>query len=285
MHFSGGREAASINRPSHAPLRARRGRGSIRSAFLGVLLAVLVSPAADAEVLGDAAERYRPYMIDEIDQALAGARTLRDRIAAKDIDGAKQAWIAARIGWERAEVFTSGFVAELDEVIDAWPNALTGFHAIEVKLFGANAWDVADETSALIYHLTDLSLKIRYTPLNAQGLLNGTARLAYEVGESKADGGESRYSGTSLDDMRNNLAGIELAYHVIFAAAIEAADPKLAQAMQATIDELATLLAVDGLKRLEPAKLRAKSEELVVLLQTAAPKIGLNAPTLEDLVQ
>jgi iron uptake system component EfeO len=283
MHFSGQTEAASINRPRHASLCARRGRRSIRSAFFGVLLAV--SPAADAEVLGDAAERYRPYMIDEIDQALAGAQTLRDRIAAQDINGAKQAWIAARIGWERAEVFTSGFVAELDEVIDAWPNALTGFHAIEVKLFGANAWNVADETNTLIYHLTDLSLKIRYTPLNAQGLLNGTARLAYEVGESKADGGESRYSGTSLDDMRNNLAGIELAYNVIFAAAIEAADPKLAQATQATIGELATLLAVDGLKRLEPAKLRAKSEELVVLLQTAAPKIGLNAPTLEDLVQ
>jgi iron uptake system component EfeO len=285
MHFAGQTEAASITRPWHAPLRVRRARGSLRSAFLGALLAVLVSPAVDAEVLGDAAERYRPYMIDQIDQALAGAQTLRDRIAAQDVDGAKRAWIAARIGWERAEVFTSGFVAELDEVIDAWPNALTGFHAIEVKLFGANACDVADETNTLIYHLTDLSLKIRYAPLNAQGLLNGTARLAYEVGESKADGGESRYSGTSLDDMRNNLAGIEVAYNVVFAAAIDAADPKLAQAAQATIGELAALLAVDGLKRLEPAKLRAKSDELVVLLQTAAPKIGLNAPTLEDLVQ
>jgi iron uptake system component EfeO len=285
MHFDGRREVAPINRRWHAPLRPRRGRGSIRPAFLGVLLAVLAGPAVHAEALGDAAERYRPYMIDEIDQALAGAQTLRDLIAAQDVDGAKRAWIAARVGWERAEVFTSGFVAELDEMIDAWPNALTGFHAIEAKLFGADMWDVTDETNALIYHLTDLSLKIRYTPLNAQGLLNGTARLAYEVGESKADGGESRYSGTSLDDMRNNLAGIQLAYNVIFAAAIEAADPTLAHATQETIGELATLLAVDGLKRLEAAKLRAQSEELVVLLQTAAPKIGLAAPTLEDLVQ
>jgi hypothetical protein len=52
-----------------------------------------------------------------------------------------------------------------------------------------------------------------------------------------------------------------------------------------TIGQLVTLLDVGDLKRLEPAKLRAKSEELVVLLQTAAPKIGLKTPTLEDLVQ
>jgi iron uptake system component EfeO len=185
-HFAN-QEAAPINRPSRAP----PGKGAI----LGALLAALAAPAAHAEALEDAAERYRPYMIEEVDQALTGARMLRDRIGANDVDGAKKAWIAARIGWERAEVFTSGFVAELGEMIDAWPNALTGFHAIEAKLFGAGAVDVAEEINALIYHLTDLDVKIRYTPLNAQGLLDGTARLAYEVGESKADGGESHSSG------------------------------------------------------------------------------------------
>jgi len=277
LHFAN-QEAAPINRPSLAP----PGKGAI----LGALLAALAIPAAaHAEALEDAAERYRPYMIEEVNQALTGARMLRDRFGANDVDGAKKAWIAARIGWERAEVFTSGFVAELGEMIDAWPNALTGFHAIEAKLFGAGAVDVAEEINALIYHLTDLDVKIRYTPLNAQGLLDGTARLAYEVGESKADGGESRYSGTSLDDMRNNVAGIQLAYAVIFAAAVEAADPRLAMTTKETIGELVTLLDVGDLKRLEPAKLRAKSEELVVLLQTAAPKIGLKTPTLEDLVQ
>jgi hypothetical protein len=39
----------------------------------------------------------------------------------------------------RSEVFTSGFVPELDSQIDAVPDATTGFHAIEAKLFGANA--------------------------------------------------------------------------------------------------------------------------------------------------
>ena len=252
---------------------------------IALVAVALAAAAASAAPLDAAAERYRPYMIEQIDQALASARTLHDCIVAKDLAGAKKAWVAARVGWERAEVFTSGFVAELDEQIDAWPDALTGFHAIEAKLFGANTTEVGEETNTLIFHLVDLDLKIHQTPLYAQGLLNGAARLAYEVGESKADGGESRYSGTSLDDMRNNVAGIQLAYKVVFEAALDAADASLAQATQRSIDEVTALLAAADLKSLDPDKLRTKSEDLVIALQKAAPKLGLTAPTLEDITQ
>jgi iron uptake system component EfeO len=259
----------------------------LRRLLCGLALWALAasSPTAYADTLDNAVEQYRPYMIDEVGQALSGAKAMQSRIEAKDVEGAKKAWIAARIGWERAEVFTNGFVAELDEEIDAWPNALTGFHAIEAKLFGADSIAVGEETKTLIYYLTDLDIKVRQIPLNAQGMLNGTARLAYEVGESKADGGESRYSGTSLDDMRNNVSGIQLAYKVMFAAPLEAADPKLAAKTQATIEQLTSSLAVTELNSIEPEKVRTASEELVVALQEAAPKIGLRTPTLEDITQ
>jgi iron uptake system EfeUOB component EfeO/EfeM len=261
-----------------------------RAWCLGFVLATALLTAATAsraepEALDGAAERYRPLMIRDIDEALAGAKALQERIAARDLAGAQKAWIGARAGWERAEVFTAGYVSELDEMIDAWPNALTGFHAIEAKLFGAKSLDIGDETGALVFHLADLDMKIHYTPLSAQGLLNGTARLAYEVGENKADGGESRYSGTSLNDMRNNVAGIALAYKTIFAAALKAADPKLAAATQANIDDLTALVTVPDLESLDPDRVRAKSEDLVLALQSAAPKLGLIAPTLEDLTQ
>jgi len=163
-------------------------------------------------------------MVEEINHSLAGARALREALVAGDLEAAQKAWIAARVGWERAEVFTSGFT-ELDREIDAWPNAFTGFHAIEAKLFGARRTDVMPETEALIFYLTDLQAKIRDTKLTSQGLLNGTAKLAYEVGESKADGGESRFSGTSLDDMRNNIDGIESVFRIVLAPEIEARDP------------------------------------------------------------
>jgi iron uptake system component EfeO len=254
----------------------------------GVLLgALLLGTAlnARAESFEVTAERYRPYMIKDIDQALAGARTLHDCAAAKDLAGARKAWISARIGWERAEVFTSGFVPDLDREIDAWPNAMLGFHAIEAKLFGAGRTDVQQETEALILHLEDLDVKIKRIQLLPQRLLNGAARLAYEVGENKADGGESRFAGTSLDDMRNNVAGIGLAYDVIFKSFVRSADTALAGATERSLRQLTALLAVEDLKNLDPVKLRASSEELVVDLQKAGPKIGLRAPTLEDIMQ
>jgi iron uptake system component EfeO len=252
------------------------------SAAACVLSLVLAGmPATNAAPPDDAAERYRPYMIEGIGQALTGSRHLRERIAAKDLAGAKKAWIAARAGWERSEVFTAGFVPELDAQIDAWPNATSGFHAIEAKLFGSNRTDVETETDALVDHLDSLYGKLHDMPLTQQGLLDGTVRLAYEVGESKADGGESRISGTSLDDMRNNVAGIDFAYRTIFAAPLKSADGKLAGAVDGRIEQLKTIVAVPDLQRVDIPSLRRASEELVVALQNASTKLGLQRPTLE----
>ncbi|MEJ0094926.1 MAG: EfeM/EfeO family lipoprotein [Methylocella sp.] len=238
-----------------------------------------------AAALDEAVGRYRNYLIEDIDRAFAGARQLRECIVAGDIECAKKAWISARGGWERSEVFTSGLAPELDEKIDTWPESTAGFHAIEAKLFGAKRTDVMTETDALIADLAELDAKLRKMPLPAQDLLNGVARLAYEVGQSKADGGESRFSGTSLDDMRNNVAGIEQAYKTIFAAALVASDPTLAAKTQAEIDSLNALLEGPSLKAIDPDELRKASEEFVVTLSGAAPKIGLRKPVLEDPTQ
>jgi iron uptake system EfeUOB component EfeO/EfeM len=224
-------------------------------------------------------------MTEQIDQSLAGARLLRERIAVGDLEGAKTAWVEARIGWERAEVFTSGFAPDLDREVDAWPNAVLGFHAIEAKLFGAQRTDVQPETDALVFHLEDLDVKVRHLQLLPQRLLNGLARLAYEIGESKVAGGESNFSGTSLNDMRNNIDGIDLAYRTIFAGAVDAGDPELAATIRQQIERLKALVAVPDLKSLQSEKLRAASEELIVMLQTAAPKVGLRAPSLEEIAQ
>ena len=236
---------------------------------------------ANAAKLDDAAERYRPYMIEGIGSALSGARDLRERVAAHDLAGAKKAWLSARAGWERSEVFTAGFVPELDALIDAWPNADSGFHAIEAKLFGAGRADVEAETDALVSHLDELHRKLGEMSLTPQGLLDGTVRLAYEVGESRADGGESRISGTSLDDMRNNVAGIDLAYLTIFADALRETDGKLAGQVASRIEQLKTIVAASDLPHVDVRALRRASEELVVVLQAAAEKLGLRRPTLE----
>jgi iron uptake system component EfeO len=237
--------------------------------------------AANAAALDDGAENYRPYMTEGIGQALAGARDLLERATAGDLTGARRAWISARAGWERSEVFTAGFVPELDAQIDAWPNADSGFHAIEAALFGAGRTDVQNDAGALVEHLDRLHRKLGDMPLTPQGLLDGTVRLAYEVGESKADGGESRISGTSLDDMRNNVDGIEFAYRTIFAAVLRTADTRLADAVDARIRQLKTIVAAPDLLRVDIPALRRSSEELAVTLQDASSKLGLRRPTLE----
>jgi len=243
------------------------------------------SHATATAALDGAAEHYRPELTSAVEQCLAGAKSLRERIQAKDLEGAKQAWIAARVGWERSEVFTSGFTSELDAAIDAWPSAVTGFHFIEARLFGARQMDVQEATDALIFHLTDLRLKIRDTRLTGQGMLEGTAKLAYEIGESKADGGESRFSGTSLDDMRNNADGIETAYRLVFANELTARDPALAQSLNAKITQLKTQLAAPSLSQIDADQIRSSSEDLVIALQRAAPVLGLERPSLSDLAQ
>lgn len=248
---------------------------------LCILLATAAAHKAHAASFDDATEQYRRFLIADMDQALAGARSLRDQINADDIAAARATWINARVGWERSEVFTSGFIPELDDAIDAWPDAVTGFHGIEVKLFAANRGDFHDELDQLILHLTEADDRIRTMRLTPQGLLNGTARLAFEIGDSKVDGGESRLSGTSLDDMRNNAAGIALAYRTLFASPLEASDPKLAERIRSDIDQLKTLLKVSDLRAIDPEKLQKASEALVVALQAAGPKLGLATPTLE----
>jgi iron uptake system component EfeO len=251
------------------------------TACLAVLALGTGLRAATAAPLDDAAERYRPYMIEGIGQALAGARDLREQVAAHDLPGAKKAWISARAGWERSEVFTAGFVPELDAQIDAWPNAVSGFHAIEARLFGAGSTDTLGDADDLVRHLENLHDKLYGMTLTPQGLLDGTVRLAYEVGESKADGGESRISGTSLDDMRNNVAGIDLAYRTIFEATLGAADTGLAEAVDTRIRQLKVIVAAPDLRHVDIPALRRSSEELVVTLQSASAKLGLQRATLE----
>lgn len=101
---------------------------NVRAAACVALLMLFAGErTSGAEELDKAIERYRPYLTDGIGDAFTGAKMLRDRAAADDLAGAKAAWISARAGWERSEVFTAGFVPELDALIDSWPNADSGF--------------------------------------------------------------------------------------------------------------------------------------------------------------
>src|SRR5579863_5753645 len=77
----------------------RDARGSMRTKVRGrtrkalwpcALSAMLVaSAAARGDALDDAAEHYRAFITENVDHTLTETKTLRERVAAKDIDGAR----------------------------------------------------------------------------------------------------------------------------------------------------------------------------------------------------
>jgi iron uptake system EfeUOB component EfeO/EfeM len=250
----------------------------------GLALGAAVAGAAQAESFDAGLKAFKPYAVSKIDAALAGAQELKAKVEAKDLAGAQAAWKKARIGWEGAEIFTGEFFSELDEQVDAWPDAKSGFHAIEAPLFAGKIDEVAPMVDGLVNNLAEFDTKLKAADFafTAQGLMNGTAGLAYEIGDNKSKGGESQFAGTSLTDMRNNVIGIEAAYQTVFEKPLKAKDGKLAHKIYEEIEHVEKLLKVAAFKDLDQDKLRKQSESLAVELQEAAPKLGLEKPKLEE---
>ena len=284
---------ANLSRRGTSRLWRRSWRGAavgtdVRTSFVGCchwlafLAVILAAPQAEAASLDAAAAQFQPAILGWIGESLEQAKILRERIAAQDLAGAQKAWLAARGGWESAEVITDEAFPDLDRAIDAWPNAQAGFNAVEAKLFGAHLLDVLPLADELVKNLTDFQQRLRDAKLTPQSLLNGTTKLAFEVGENKANGGESQFSGNSVVEMGYNMAGIKAAYEGVFAPALSSGDPKLADTTARAIDRLRQIVSVPDMKSLDQDQLRQGSEELAVALRMAAPVIGLDKPNLEN---
>jgi iron uptake system component EfeO len=236
--------------------------------------------AAHSAALDAAAAGFKPYVLERIASSLDAVKKMRDRIAAHDLTGAQQLWLAARGGWEGSEVITNEYFPDLDRKIDAWPDAEKGFHAIEAKLFGAHDVQALPAAEELLANLTEFERQLRTTTLTPQGLLNGTAKLIYEIGENKAEGGESPFSGNSLAEIRDNLASITAAYERVFAQATKKSSAELAKSFSSDLAAMRSLAAVPTLQALDQVRLRDASESLVNDLAMVGQESGLDKPGL-----
>ena len=263
----------------HAPVRARAGVVAATLCFWAIA-AGAATRVLDASPLDSAAAGFKSYVLERIDTCLSATRNMRDRIAAQDLAGAQQAWLAARGGWEGSEVITNEFFADLDRKIDAWPDAEKGFHAIEAKLFGAHDVKTLPAAEELVGNLEDFERQLRMTRLTAQGLLNGSTKLAYEIGEDKAEGGESPFSGNSLAEIRDNVASIAAAYARVFAPATKKRNAALAKTFTEDLERMRALLSVPSLQELDQAGLRTLSETLANDLLMIGRQSGLERPGL-----
>jgi iron uptake system component EfeO len=263
-------------------------RGGIRHLVLTLLFAGACSSvnlceagaANDVGSLEMSAAAFRPYVLDAIGRSLGAVKTMRERIDAQDLAGAQQAWLAAREGWEGSEVVTSEFFPQLDRAIDGWPDADKGFHAIEAKLFGAHDVKVAPAAAELVSNLEEFRHELQRTTLTPQGLINGTTKLVYEIGEDKAEGGESPYSGNSLAEIRDNLRCVEAAWQRVFASAVQRRDPAVARSFAAHLQRLHALSAVATVQQLDQVMLRDLSESVANDLVNISRALGLQRPQL-----
>ena len=263
----------------HSPVRARMGVAAATLCFWAIAAAA-TARVLDASSLDSAAAGFKPYVLERIARCLSATRNMRERIAAQDLAGAQQAWLAARGGWEGSEVVTDEFFADLDRKIDAWPDAEKGFHAIEAKLFGAHDVKALPAAEELVNDLEDFERRLRTTQLTAQGLLNGSTKLAYEIGENKAEGGESPFSGNSLAEMRDNVASIAAAYARVFAPATAKRNAALAKTFAEDLERMQALVSVPSLRELDQAGLRNLSETLANDLVKVGRESGLERPGL-----
>jgi len=253
-------------------------------AALIATLFVVFAAGASADTLADGAKNYKGYAVEQVGNALAGGQSLQAAVKAGDVKAAQQAWIKSRQGWEAAEPFTAEFFPKLDEAIDAWPDAKQGYHAIEAALFAGKLDEIKAPVDKLVADLAAFDSKLsapgfQFTP---QGLLNGATKLAYEIGENKSKGGESPYSGTSLNDIQQNVEGVGAVYKMVFDPALQARDPRLAARIAGKIDEAKKLTKVADMKSVDQPALKKAGEELAVLLQNAAAKLKLKKPTVGE---
>jgi iron uptake system EfeUOB component EfeO/EfeM len=252
--------------------------GAPRSALIAAAMVLFASRAAHAASMSEGAETYKPFIVEQIGKAIAGARDMQTAVKAGDLPKAQAAWIASRKGWEAMEPVTGTYFDEFDKAIDAWPDAKTGYHAIEVVLFSAKKTDGLDQPIAeLLANMDKFQQRVsdKSFAFAPQKLLEGTANLAYEVGEEKSGGGESPYAATSIVDMQENVEGIEVAWKVVFADTLKKKDAKLAAIIDERIGNLEKLVKVPDIKSMDAKKVHVAGEELAALMLQAAPALGL----------
>lgn len=194
-------------------------------------------------LLDTAVGEYADYVAGQAGELVAALPALKTAIAAGDVEGAKRAYAAARLPYEKIEPVAESF-GDLDPAIDQREGDVeagtewTGFHPIEQDLWTNNS---TTKAATLIDKLIadSAELKARTTQLatdtkagngkgyNADEIANGAVALLDEVQKSKITGEEEAYSHLDIVDFRANVEGSMQAF-AILRPALDAIDPSIA---------------------------------------------------------
>ncbi|WP_263170889.1 iron uptake system protein EfeO [Streptomyces sp. SCSIO ZS0520] len=202
--------------------------------------------------LDKAVAAYRTYAQEQADQTLPKVKVFTDAVRAGDLDAAKKAYAASRIGWERTEPVAESF-GDIDPKVDVREDGLeegqdpekdwTGWHRLERALWqdkkiGAREKQLATQ---LDKDLADWQQRVGKAVITPSSMANGAKELLDEVATGKVTGEEERYSHTDLVDFKANVEGAETSYVLLKPVAAEN-DPELAKELDKQFAALDTLL-------------------------------------------
>ncbi|MET0627472.1 MAG: iron uptake system protein EfeO [Acidimicrobiia bacterium] len=244
--------------------------------------ATKLSPAGETAV-----ETYRTYVEDQATQLVAATKTFTDAVSRGDVVGAKAAYAAARIPYERIEPVAETF-GDLDPRIDAREGDVpmkdwSGFHPIEQALFVNNTTTgMAPVAAQLQKDVEQLQGLIADTQFEPATIANGAVELLNEVSASKITGEEERYSRTDLVDFLANVEGSQAAFNAVKpilvvknAALASQIDARFADvyATLANYGSGATFVAYTDLTKTDTKKLSQSIDTLAEPLSKVAKKI------------
>lgn len=196
--------------------------------------------------LQKAANEYRKYTNEQLDQFLKGTEEFVSAIKADDIEKAKSLYPKVRMYYERSEPVAEAF-GDLDPKIDARladmkeekkENKWTGYHKIEKSLYQKNTIDEMTKQDA-DQLLKDA--KVDTLDITPKLMLQGSVDLLNEVSTSKITGEEEIYSHTDLYDFKANIEGAQKIYE-LFKPELEKKDKKLSSTIKDNFNKVNQLL-------------------------------------------
>lgn len=198
----------------------------------------------------DATDRYRGYVISQVDALSESTAKFVDAVKAKDIASAKAQYPTSRVYYERIEPVAEAFPNDLDPRIDLREADLqpgekwTGYHRLEKDLWvtglqpDTNA--IADQLLKDIKELSD-GVRAKDFDINTTKIAGGAQTLLDEVARTKISGEEETFSHTDLWDFQANVDGSQNAIATV-RPILDERKPELGQAIDKRFKEVDALL-------------------------------------------
>ncbi|MBK4216508.1 cupredoxin domain-containing protein [Paracoccus caeni] len=205
------------------------------------------------EFIGPLSE-YRVYLSRRSSELVETTEALHDRIAAGDLEGAKEAWLAARQPWSQmAPIWPRiGDLTQRMDPLAAYLEqreedpAFTGFHRIEYGLWEKGSTEgLQPLAQTLATDAETLKQRIREMQVAPEELAANASALAGRVAD-QLQGDHVSYAGADLAEYAADLDGAAKSA-LLIDPLVKDADAKVSEGLNAALTDARA--ALDGLKQ------------------------------------